>query len=98
MQRRGRARPRRGERREAGGGGAAAAGDPGPGPALRLLHRGAERRGKYFCWVLNILLQVREEAYTGGGEEYLTFSSCPLNTGGAMDNKSGIFTVPVTGR
>merc|ERR1719336_1882058 len=41
---------------------------------------------------------VREEAYTGGGEEYLTFSSCPLNTGGAMDNKSGIFTVPVTGR
>ena len=43
-------------------------------------------------------MQVREEAYTGGGEEYLTFSSCPLNTGGAMDNKSGIFSVPVTGR
>ena len=41
---------------------------------------------------------VREEAYTGGGEEYLTFSSCPVNSGAAMEPKSGIFTVPVTGR
>ena len=40
---------------------------------------------------------VREEAYVGGGEEYLTFSSCPVNSGSAMDHKSGIFTVPVTG-
>ena len=40
---------------------------------------------------------VREEAYIGGGEEYLTFSSCPVNAGDAMDHKSGIFTVPVTG-
>ena len=40
---------------------------------------------------------VREEAYIGGGEEYLTFSSCPVNSGAAMEPKSGIFTVPVTG-
>jgi len=40
---------------------------------------------------------VREEAYVGGGEEYLTFSSCPVNSGDAMDFKSGIFTVPITG-
>ena len=40
---------------------------------------------------------VREEAYVGGGEEYLTFSSCPVNSGAAMDFKSGIFTVPITG-
>ena len=41
---------------------------------------------------------VREEAYVGGGEEYLTFSSCPVNSGQAMDFKSGIFSVPVTGK
>jgi hypothetical protein len=34
---------------------------------------------------------------TIGGEEYLTFSSCTLNSGAAMDPKSGIFTAPVTG-
>ena len=40
---------------------------------------------------------VREEAYVGGGEEYLTFSSCSVNSGNAMNHKSGIFTVPITG-
>jgi len=40
---------------------------------------------------------VREEAYTRGGEEYLTFSTCPVNSGAAMEPRSGIFTVPVTG-
>ncbi len=33
-----------------------------------------------------------------GGEEYLTFSSCTVNSGSAMDPKSGIFNVPVTGK
>jgi hypothetical protein len=40
---------------------------------------------------------VREDPYTSGGEEYLTFSSCSVNSGNAMDPKSGIFTVPLTG-
>jgi len=40
---------------------------------------------------------VREEPYTLGGEEYLTFSTCTVNSGNAMDPASGIFTVPVTG-
>ena len=41
---------------------------------------------------------VREEPYTLGREEYLTFASCPVNAGNAMDPGSGIFTVPITGR
>ena len=40
---------------------------------------------------------VREEAYVGGGEEYLTFSSCTVNAGKGMDAKSGVFTAPVEG-
>jgi len=40
---------------------------------------------------------IREEPYTLGGEEYLTFASCPVNSGNAMDPTSGIFTVPITG-
>ena len=34
---------------------------------------------------------------TLGGEEYLTFGGCSVNSGGNMDPKSGIFCVPVTG-
>ena len=41
---------------------------------------------------------VREEPYTLGREEYLTFASCPVNAGNAMDPRSGIYTVPITGR
>ena len=41
---------------------------------------------------------VREEPYCTGGEEYLTFSHCPVNRGGDMDPKSGIFTASVPGR
>lgn len=41
---------------------------------------------------------VREEPYSTGGEEYLTFSHCPVNKCGDMDPKSGIFTASVAGR
>ena len=41
---------------------------------------------------------VREEPYCTGGEEYLTFSHCPVNKCGDMDPKSGIFTASVPGR
>jgi len=40
---------------------------------------------------------TRDTPYTNGGEEYLTFSSCPVNVGGAMDPGSGVFTAPVGG-
>jgi hypothetical protein len=40
---------------------------------------------------------IREEAYIGGGEEFLTFSSCTVNAGKGMDAKSGVFTAPVEG-
>ena len=40
---------------------------------------------------------TREEAYMGGGEEYLTFGSCSLNVGGGMDAQSGVFTAPTEG-
>ncbi|XP_023339618.1 uncharacterized protein LOC111709908 [Eurytemora carolleeae] len=39
----------------------------------------------------------RDEPYNSGGEEYLTFGGCSVNSGGNMDPKSGIFSVPVTG-
>ena len=41
---------------------------------------------------------VREEAYTGGGEEYLTFTRCTVNNGNNMDPKSGVFTATISGR
>ena len=41
---------------------------------------------------------VRDEPYVTGGEEYLTFSSCTVNSGNAMDPKSGIFIAPATGK
>ena len=41
---------------------------------------------------------VREEPYCTGGEEYLTFSHCALNTGECMDPKSGVFTASVGGK
>ena len=44
----------------------------------------------YFC-------ATRDTPYTNGGEEYLTFSACPVNVGKAMDSGSGVFTAPVTG-
>jgi len=40
---------------------------------------------------------VREEPYLTGGEEYLTFSHCTVNGGGAMNPTSGIFSAPYTG-
>ncbi len=40
---------------------------------------------------------IRSDPYVGGGEEYLTFSSCLHNAGGAMDAKSGVFTAPIAG-
>jgi hypothetical protein len=40
---------------------------------------------------------VREEAYLAGGEEYLTFDHCTVNSGGAMEPGSGVFTAPLTG-
>ena len=43
-------------------------------------------------------MQVREEPYSTGGEEYLTFSHCTLNNGGAMDAKSGVFSASVPGQ
>ena len=44
------------------------------------------------------IVQVREEPYSTGGEEYLTFSHCTLNNGGAMDAKSGVFSASVPGQ
>jgi len=40
---------------------------------------------------------TRDEPYNLGGEEYLTFSACSVNSGGGLDPKTGIFSVPVTG-
>merc|ERR1711872_235682 len=40
---------------------------------------------------------VRDSPYLTGGEEYLTFSSCTVSSGSAMEPSSGIFTAPVTG-
>lgn len=40
----------------------------------------------------------RDGSYVGGGEEYLTFSGCTVNAGGAMDHKAGVFTAPVSGK
>ncbi|XP_023321329.1 uncharacterized protein PFB0145c isoform X2 [Eurytemora carolleeae] len=40
---------------------------------------------------------VRDVDYILGGEEYLTFSHCTVNSGAAMDPKSGVFTVPYSG-
>merc|ERR1712106_941949 len=45
----------------------------------------------------NYFVAVREEPYSTGGEEYLTFSHCMLNAGGNMDPKSGIFTATIAG-
>ena len=50
-----------------------------------------ERPAVYFA-------AVREEPYSTGGEEYLTFSHCNVNKSGDMDPKSGVFTASVAGK
>ena len=50
-----------------------------------------ERPAVYFA-------AVREEPYSTGGEEYLTFSHCNVNKCGDMDPKSGVFTASVAGK
>ena len=52
--------------------------------------RAAQTPGQYFC-------AVREEPYSTGGEEYLTFHRCTATMGGGMDPKSGVFTAVVPG-
>ena len=44
-----------------------------------------------------ILLFSREDNYTDGGEDYMTFTGCSVNIGQAMNPKSGEFVVPEPG-
>ena len=39
----------------------------------------------------------REDNYTDGGEDYMTFNGCSVNIGNAMNPKSGEFVVPEPG-
>jgi len=58
--------------------------------SVNQLMRAAQTPGQYFC-------AVREEPYSTGGEEYLTFHRCTATMGGGMDPKSGVFTAVVPG-